>query len=104
MEMDNTNNDFNGSGNGSGIGSGNGNGSGDSERAAKKMKTAMPEPAGLEEVASIARKFCRDKRYILCTVCMYVCMYVVIMFLHVLYVMYLFNLCMYVCMYSIMII
>ena len=36
--------------------------------------------------------------------CMYVCMYVVIMFLHVLYVMYLFHLCMYVCMYSMMII
>ena len=33
-------------------------------RAMKKMKTsAMPEPARLDEVALIARKFCRDKRW-----------------------------------------
>ena len=99
MEMDNTNNDFNGSGNGSGIGSGNGNGSGDSERVAKKMKTAMPEPAGLEEVASIARKFCRDKRYILCTVCMYVCMYVCSYNVYACTVCNVFISSMYVCMY-----
>jgi hypothetical protein len=40
-----------------------GGGNGD-ERVAKKMKTiAMPEPARLEDVALIARKFCRDKRW-----------------------------------------